>query len=238
MKPIEEIISQVETTAKQEFTFTETQHINSITLAEGELDAAVVVSNILFLRILQLERVIINDGKRAAAKVFRLYREVAQTFAKQTNAYFEIHSSNSFMLIYPGPREEARQVVKYAMQLTHILTESFKAYADAFKQTDFTIGIDHGRILGTNEGRIIWQGICIDKAKKISELCAKPLRIGISGMVYSVLEETDKVTVRRILGIPQKEEIWMRNSYDFVGVHKHYYTTRHTEAYEPQSKVD
>lgn len=235
MKPIEEIISKVETTARQEFSFIETQHIGSITLLEEQLDSAVVVSNILFLRIQQLERVINSDGKRAAAKVFRLYREVAQTFAKQTKAYFEIHSSNSFMLVYPGPREEARRVVKYAMQLTYILTESLKAYADEFKQTDFTIGIDHGRILATNEGRLIWQGICIEKAAKISELCAKPLRIGISGMVYSVLEESDKVITRRILGIPQKEEIWTRNSYDFVGSHKHYYTTRHTEAYEPQS---
>lgn len=238
MKPIDEIINKVKTTTQQDFVFTEKQHFDDITLSEEQLEAIVVVSNVLFLRINQLPKVINNDGKRAAAKIYRLYRQVAQTFAEQTHAHFDIYDPCSFLLIYPGSREESRQTVKYGMQLAHILTNSLNEFSSQFNQTDFTIGIDHGRILGTNEGKIIWQGICIEKAKRISEMCAKPLRIGISGLVYSILEESDKVVVRRILGIPQKEEIWMRNSYDFVGAHKHYYTTRHTEAYEPQENID
>ena len=238
MKLIEEITNQVRNTIQQEFSFSETQHIDEKVLLEEQLEAIVVVSNILFVRINHMAELIQSDGKRAAAKLFRIYRQVAQNFAAQTQAHFEIYDPCSFILIYPGSRETAKVVVKHAMHLTHILTDSLKSYSDQFNRMDFTIGIDHGRLLGTNEGRIVWQGICIEKAKKISELCSKPFRIGISGLVYSVLDESDKVVTQRILGIPKKEEIWIRNSYDFVNEHKHYYVTRHTEAYEPLNDID
>lgn len=239
MKTNDEIISQVEKTIQQEFTFSETRHIEGKTLSQEQLEAIVVVSNVLFVRINQMATVVDSQGKRAAAKIFRLYRQVIQKFAELTQAHFEIYDSCSFLLIYPGPHEEAPKAVKRAMQLTHILTDSLKAYAEQFNQMDFAIGIDHGRILGTNEGRIIWQGMCIEKAKKISEMCLKPYRIGISRMVYSILEENDKVITKHILGmIPQKEEIWLRNSYDFANAHRHFYVTKHTEAYEPQENID
>lgn len=239
MKTNDEITSQVEKTIQQEFTFSETRHIEGKNLSQEQLEAIVVVSNVLFVRINQMATVVDSQGKRAAAKIFRLYRQVIQRFAELTQAHFEIYDSCSFLLIYPGPHEEAPKAVKRAMQLTHILTDSLKAYAEQFNQMDFAIGIDHGRILGTNEGRIIWQGMCIEKAKKISEMCLKPYRIGISRMVYSILEENDKVITKHILGmIPQKEEIWLRNSYDFANAHRHFYVTKHTEAYEPQENID
>ena len=239
MKTDNEFTSQVEKTIQQEFTFSETRHIEGKTLSQEQLEAIVVVSNVLFVRINQMATVVDSQGKRAAAKIFRLYRQVIQKFAELTQAHFEIYDSCSFLLIYPGPHEEAPKAVKRAMQLTHILTDSLKAYTEQFNQMDFAIGIEHGRILGTNEGRIIWQGMCIEKAKKISEMCIKPYRIGISRMVYSILEENDKVITKHILGmIPQKEEIWLRNSYDFANAHRHYYVTKHTEAYEPQENID
>lgn len=239
MKTDYEFTSQVEKNIQQEFTFSETRHIEDKTLSQEQLEAIVVVSNVLFVRINQMATVVDSQGKRAAAKIFRLYRQVIQRFAELTQAHFEIYDSCSFLLIYPDPHEEAPKAVKRAMQLTHILTDSLKAYAEQFNQMDFAIGIDHGRILGTNEGRIIWQGICIEKAKKISEMCLKPYRIGISGMVYKTLDETDKVVTKRILGmIPKKEEIWLRSSYDFANAHRHYYVTKHTEAYESQENID
>lgn len=239
MKTNDEITNQVEKTIQQEFTFSETRHIEGKTLSQEQLEAIVVVSNVLFVRINQMTTVVDSEGKRSAAKIFRLYRQVIQKFAELTQAHFEIFDSCSFLLIYPGQHEEAPKAVKRAMQLTHILTDSLKAYAEQFNQMDFAIGIDHGRILGTNEGRIIWQGMCIEKAKKISEMCLKPYRIGISRMVYSILEENDKVITKHILGmIPQKEEIWLRNSYDFANAHRHFYVTKHTEAYEPQENID
>lgn len=239
MKTDYEFTSQVEKNIQQEFTFSETRHIEGKTLSQEQLEAIVVVSNVLFVRINQMATVVDSQGKRAAAKIFRLYRQVIQRFAELTQAHFEIYDSCSFLLIYPGPHEEAPKAVKRAMQLTHILTDSLKAYAEQFNQMDFAIGIEHGRILGTNEGRIIWQGMCIEKAKKISEMCIKPYRIGISRMVYSILEENDKVITKHILGmIPQKEEIWLRNSYDFANAHRHFYVTKHTEAYEPQENID
>ena len=238
MKTDNEIISQVEKTIQQEFTISETRHIEGKTISQEQLEAIVVVSNVLFIRINQLETVIDSEGKRSAAKIFRLYRQVLQKFAELTQAHFEIFDSCSFMLIYPGSREEARKAVKRAMQLAHILTNSLKAYTKQFNKMDFTIGIDHGRLLGINEGRIIWQGICIEKAKKISKMCTKPYRIGISGVVYRALEEDDKVITKHFLGIPRKEEIWMRNSYEFVNAHRHYYVTKHTEAYQPQENQE
>lgn len=239
MKTDYEFTSQVEKNIQQEFTFSETRHIEGKTLSQEQLEAIVVVSNVLFVRINQMATVVDSQGKRAAAKIFRLYRQVIQRFAELTQAHFEIYDSCSFLLIYPGPHEEAPKAVKRAMQLTHILTDSLKAYAEQFNKMDFAIGIDHGRILGTNEGRLIWQGICIEKAKKISEMCLKPYRIGISGMVYKTLDETDKVVTKRILGmIPKKEEIWQRNSYDFSNEHRHYFVTKHTEPYQPQENID
>ena len=212
MKTDYEFTSQVEKNIQQEFTFSETRHIEGKTLSQEQLEAIVVVSNVLFVRINQMATVVDSQGKRAAAKIFRLYRQVIQRFAELTQAHFEIYDSCSFLLIYPGPHEEAPKAVKRAMQLTHILTDSLKAYAKQFNKMDFAIGIDHGRILGTNEGRIIWQGMCIEKAKKISEMCLKPYRIGISGLVYKTLDETDKVVKKRILGmIPKKEEITKLN---------------------------
>ena len=239
MKTDYEFTSQVEKNIQQEFTFSETRHIEGKTLSQEQLEAIVVVSNVWFVRINQMATVVDSQGKRAAAKIFRLYCQVIQKFAELTQAHFEIYDSCSFLLIYPGPHEEAPKAVKRAMQLTHILTDSLKAYTEQFNQMDFAIGIEHGRILGANEGRIIWQGMCIEKAKKISEMCIKPYRIGISRMVYSILEENDKVITKHILGmIPQKEEIWLRNSYDFANAHRHFYVTKHTEAYEPQENID
>ena len=239
MKTEDEIKSLVEKTIHQDFTFSETHHVEDKLVSQDQLEAIIVVSNVLHVCINQMTAIIDSQGKRAAAKIFRLYRQVIQKFAELTQAYFEIYDSCSFLLIYPGPHEEAPKAVKRAMQLTHILTDSLKAYAKQFNQMDFAIGIDHGRILGTNEGRIIWQGMCIEKAKKISEMCLKPYRIGISRMVYSILEENDKVITKHILGmIPQKEEIWLRNSYDFANAHRHFYVTKHTEAYEPQENID
>lgn len=239
MKADEEIIKQVKEIITQDFSFLETKDIQSEAISQEKLEAIVISSNVLFVHVKQLMNITENQGKRFAAKIFKLYRQVIQVYAEQTNAIFEIYDPNSFLIIYPGQKEEARIAVKHAMHLTHILTETLKAYAEHFNQMDFAIGIDHGRILGTNEGRIIWQGMCIEKAKKISEMCLKPYRIGISRMVYSILEENDKVITKHILGmIPQKEEIWLRNSYDFANAHRHFYVTKHTEAYEPQENID
>lgn len=236
MKPIDEIINKIGTTSQQEFKFTDAQHLDEFSLSEDQLEAIMTASSVMFVYVLQLPQVINEEGKRAAAKAFRMYRQAVKSFAEQTHAHFDIYDPCSFLLIYPGPREEARKVVKLAMQLSGILTKCLNEFPNQFSLTDFTIGIDHGRVLGTNEGRIIWQGICIEKAKRISEMCSKPYRIGITGLVNSILEESDKVVEKHILGIPKKEEIWIRNSYDFFGEHKHYYVTRHTEEYQPQDQ--
>lgn len=237
MKANEEIIKQVEEIIEQDFTFLEAKNIQSKAISQEELEAIVVSSNVLFIQIKQLINITESQGKRFAAKIFKLYRQVAQKYAEQTNAIFEIYDSNSFLIIYPGQKEEARIAVKHAMHLTYILTETLKAYADHFNQMNFSIGIDHGRILGTNEGRLIWRGICIEKAKMISELCIKPYRIGISESVYRTLKDGDKSITKHFLGIPKKEAIWERNSYDFHNVHKHLYTTRHSEVYNPQDDI-
>lgn len=234
----EEIINLTKKTIQQDFTFSETQHIEGKAVSQDQLEAIVVDSNVLFVHINKMMDIADSQGKRFAAKTFRLYRQVAQKFAELTHAHFEIYDSSSFLIIYPGKTEEARIAVKRAMQLAYILTDSLKAYAKQFNQMNFSIGIDHGRILGTNEGRIIWQGTCIDKAKKISEMCIKPYRIGISRLVHSVLIEDDKVITQHFLGIAKKEEIWERNSYDFLNAHRHYYVTKHTEAYQTEENID
>ncbi|MCQ2302135.1 MAG: hypothetical protein MJZ94_05875 [Bacteroidales bacterium] len=237
MKADEEIIKQVKEIITQDFTFLETKDIQSKAISQEKLEAIVISSNVLFVHVKQLMNITENQGKRFAAKIFKLYRQVIQVYAEQTNAIFEIYDSNSFLIIYPGQKEEARIAVKHAMHLTHILTETLKAYAEHFNQMNFSIGIDHGRILGTNEGRLVWRGICIEKAKLISELCIKPYRIGVSESVYRTLEEEDKSITKHILGIPKKEAIWERNSYDFHNVHKHLYTTRHSEVFNSQDDI-
>lgn len=237
MNTVNEIVRQVEDSINQDFTFIESSDVQGNAISQDRFEAIVMTANVLFIHINQLSNIVESQGKRFAAKIFRLYRQVTQKFAEQTKAHFEIYDSNSFMIIYPDEIVEARYAVKRAMNLVYIFTNMLKARNDQFCQMDFTIGIDHGRILGTNEGRLVWRGTCIEKAKKISEVCLKPFRIGISGKVYSSLKEEDKNITKHILGIPKKEAIWERSSYDFHNIYKHLYSTRHDEAYFPQDNI-
>lgn len=237
MKTNDEIISKVKESIQQDFTILETSQIQNQEISEDKLEAIVVVSNVLYIHVNEMTTLVNSQGKRYTAKIFRLYRQVVQKFAEQTHGYFDIYDIGSFLIIYPGQLSEARIAVKRARQLTYILTESLKEYGKQFNQLDFTIGVDHGRVLGTNEGRFIWYGICINKAKRLSEICLKPYRIGISGTVFKALEDEDKYITTRILNIPRKKEIWERNSYDFLHAHKHYYATRYPEEFDSLDNI-
>lgn len=225
----EEILSKITVLSQQEVNFTETSNLNEVhNLAEG-LNCIVTTATVFHVGLKNIPYLIKNEGKRSAVKTYQMYHQALQSFAEETQGSLVDYDCKSFLIIYPSSHKDINAHIKNALKLSYILGKLLPKKIEKIGNTDFGIGIDHGRIMGvkSNNG-IHWYGICIDKAATIGSLCLKPSYVGISGLIYSELDEELKIHTNHILGIPKKENAWQKGSYQFENEHKHYYTTHHT----------
>lgn len=224
----EEILSKTATISLQEVNFAETSNTKDIGKLDDNLSTIVTNATVIHVKLKNLQYLTKNEGKRSAVKSYKIYHQVLQIFADETHADLVDHDTKSFLLIYPSSHKDISTIVENAMKLSYVLGRLLPKNIDKFASIDFGIGIDHGRIMGTksNNGNH-WYGICIDKAAVIAGLCLKPSYVGISGLVYSELNEDLKIHTSHILGIPKKENAWQKGSYQFENEHKHFYTTHH-----------
>lgn len=226
---IDEILSRAIELRDKEFAITETSNLSEVNNLNNEMSAIVSSATVLYINLKNMPYIIKNDGKRAASKTYKIFHEVLEIFAKETNAYLIDHNSSSILMVYPSSIKEIDTHIENAFKLSYVLGKELVKNITQFGSLNFSIGIDHGRILGTkcNNG-ILWYGTCIDKAAAISELCLKPSYLGISGLIYSEISENLKTITRHILGIPKKEPAWVKGSYQFENERKHYYSSNHT----------
>ena len=228
MSLIDEINNKIESLQNEEYSILETKEIDAFDQLNDGLSAIVTNATVLYINIKNIPFFTKNDGKRVASKIYKTYQEVLSLFAKETNGVFACYTNSSFLVFYPESIKNIDTHISNSFKLSYIIGKVLPQKHPQFSGVDISIGIDHGRILGTKcyHGRL-WYGTCIDKAIAISNMCTKPSYLGISRLIYSEIGEDLRTITHRVMGFSKKEMAWQKGSYYFENENKHYYSTRH-----------
>lgn len=214
-----------------EFNYIETQDVNDASKIDLGCSGIYMEATVLFFAIKNLDFILKEHGRRKVAQIYTMFKELLTTMAGQKGGFINCYSPNTFLIIYPGREENQPMAVKNAMQITHALTEEFKRYFTDIRGLEFSMGLDHGHIMGTKNvsdngiEQLSWYGSCIYKAMRISKECSRPYYVGISRTLYHSLDQDMRNVQRRILGIKKNIEVWTRVSYQFENNKKHLYQT-------------
>lgn len=225
--------------SEDEFNYIETKDITKADEIDYGCSGVYMEGTVVFLEIKNLPYILKENGRRKAAKTYTMLHTVISSIAEKTGAFVNTFSPSSILVVYPGKEEANRNAVRGAMRIAYALSDAFKHHFADFGM-EFSIGIDHGHIMGTknlsdnNNDHITWFGSCIYKAMRICRECARPFYIGISGSIYHNLEEDLRISERRILGIRKRVEIWTKVSYQFENVKKHLYQTNHKISFDEE----
>ncbi len=219
--------------ADAEFEYIETKDVNDAAKIDLGCSGIYMEATVVYFEIKNLAYILKENGRRKTAMIYTMYKEVITAIAEQTGAFVNCFSPFAFLIVYPGRDESLPQGVKGALKIAHALSEDFKEQFAGINGVEFSMGLDHGHIMGTknmsdngNE-HISWFGSCIYKATRIAKECARPFYVGISGVIYHSLGEDMRIATRRILGIKKNVEIWTKVSYQYENVKKHLYQTNH-----------
>lgn len=219
--------------ASAEFNYIETKNVTDANKIDDGISGIYVEATVLYFEMKNISYLLKENGRRKIAQAYTMYKEVLSAIAEGTNCFVNCFSPGAFLVVFPGKDESLTEGVKYAMKVTQALTEDFKHQFSHIPGLEFSIGLDHGHIMGTkclsdcDYERISWFGSCIYKAMRICRECARPFYIGVSGSIYHSLGEEYRIAERRILGIKKKVEIWTKVSYQYENVKKHLYQTNH-----------
>lgn len=219
--------------ADAEFEYIETKDVNDAAKIDLGCSGIYMEATVVYFEIKNLAYILKENGRRKTAMIYTMYKEVITAIAEQTGAFVNCFSPFAFLIVYPGRDESLPQGVKGALKIAHALSEDFKEKFASINGLEFSMGLDHGHIMGTknmsdngNE-HISWFGSCIYKAMRIARECARPFYVGVSGVIYHSLGEDLRIATRRILGIKKNVEIWTKVSYQYENVKKHLYQTNH-----------
>ncbi|MBQ0128297.1 MAG: hypothetical protein KBT57_00525 [bacterium] len=228
MSLIDDINNKIDSLQNEEYSIIETKEMNAFDDLNDSLSAIVTSATVLYINIKNIPFFTKNDGKRAASKIYKMYQEVLRLFANDTNGVFACYTNSSFLVFYPSSIKDVDIHITNAFKLSYIIGKILPQKHPQFSSVNITIGVDHGRILGTkcDHGRL-WFGACIDKAAAISDACTKPSYLGISRLIYSEIGEDLRTITHHVLGFSKKEMAWQKGSYQFENESKHYYSTRH-----------
>lgn len=197
-------------------------------------------ATVVYFEIKNIPFMLKEHGRRKVAQAYTMYREVLGAIAEPHGAFVNAFSANAFVIIYPGKEDTFKTACRGAMKIASAITETFKSQFNLMSGLEFSMGIDHGHIMGVKNlsdndiGRITWFGTCIYKAIRIARECARPFYVGISGNIYHSLDEDLRVQTRRILGIKKRIEIWNKVTYQFENVKKHLYQTNYKMSIEEE----
>ena len=219
--------------ADAEFEYIETKDVNDAAKIDLGCSGIYMEATVVYFEIKNLAFILKENGRRKTAMIYTMYKEVITAIAEQTGAFVNCFSPFAFLIVYPGRDEALPQGVKGALKIAHALSVDFKEQFAGINGLEFSMGLDHGHIMGTknmsdngNE-HISWFGSCIYKAMRIARECARPFYVGVSGVIYHSLGEDLRIATRRILGIKKNVEIWTKVSYQYENVKKHLYQTNH-----------
>lgn len=205
--------------SEAEFQYIESNDISRASELDHNCTGIYMEATVIYFAIKNQSFIIKEHGRRKMAKIHTLFHEVISAIAKQNGCFVNCYSPETFLIVYPGKEESVSVAVRTAMKIAFALSDTYKPlYAD-IPSIEFSMGIDHGHIMGTKSiteiesDHITWFGSSIYKAKAISKESARPYHIGVASIVFHNLEENLKIKEKRILGIKKTVELWNKVSY-------------------------
>ena len=219
--------------ANAEFEYIETKDVNDATKIGLGCSGIYMEASVIYFEIKNFVYVLKENGRRKMAQTYTMFKEVLAAIAEQDQAFVNCFAPNAFLVVYPGRDESMAMAVKGALKIAQALSEDFKQQFSGITALEFSMGLDHGHIMGTKNSsdngleHLTWFGTCIHKAMRIAKECSRPFYVGISGSIYHGLGEDLRIVTRRILGIKKSVEIWTKITYQYENVKKHLYQTNH-----------
>ncbi len=235
-----ELSEQLTKYAEAEFDYIDTKDIARADDIDYGCSGVYMEGTIIYLEIKNLPYILKESGRRKAAQAYTMMHAIATSIAQKTGAFVNCFSPNALLVVFPGKEETYSAAVKSAMRLSHALSESFKQQFAGIKGLEFSMGLDHGHIMGTKNlsdtgyDHITWFGSCIYKAMRICKECARPFYVGISGSIYHNLDDSLRIAERRIIGIKKKVDVWTKVTYQYENVKKHLYQTNHRISFDEE----
>ena len=216
-----------------EFDYIETFDVKRESEINLDCSGIYMDSTVIYFEIKNIAYMLKENGRRKVAQAYTMYRTVLAAIAEQTGGFVNCFSPNAFLIIYPGKEESIEKAIKGALKISYALGETYKSQFSHIASLEFSMGMDQGHIMGTKnlsdngKEHLSWFGTCIYKAMRISKECARPFYVGVSGAIYRNLDDSMRITTRRILGIKKSVEIWTKVTYQYENVKKHLYQTNH-----------
>ena len=239
MSFIKDIFQKTTELSDAEFDYSITSDFNFIDSLNEDCTAIVMEATVVYFEIKNIP-VLLKTGKRHAARVYKIYYNALHEICKHTGGFFNCYSPTSFLMIYPKEKFDLATVVNIAMKTADLISIGLREPIEKLCHNNFSIGVDHGNILGTKtlcngkSNQIVWFGRTIEKAITISSLSQRPFFVGISSKVFHDLDESMTKTTKHILGIKKEVDVWTRMSYQFENVKKHLYQTNFHKSFEEE----
>lgn len=227
----EDLTAKLEALSTAEFDYVETRDINRVSEIDLGCSGIYMEATIIYFEIKNLYYVLKEQGRRKAAQTYTMFREVIAAIAKRDGAFVNCYAPNAFLVVFPGKEENMNTAVKCAMRITQALSDDYKQKFAHIQGLEFSMGLDHGHIMGTKTlsdtdmEKLTWFGTCIFKAMRVSKECSRPFYIGVTSLIYHDLSEDMRINTRRILGIKKSVDVWTKVTYQFDNVKKHLYQT-------------
>ena len=217
--------------AEAEFEYVETKNLNDVSKIDLGCSGIYMEATVIYFEIKNLAYILKENGRRKMAQTYTMFKEVIAAVTEQDGAFVNCFAPNAFLVVYPGRDDSLEPAVKGAMRIAHALSDDFKHQFSSVVGLEFSMGLDHGHIMGTKNlsdhgtEHLTWFGSCIYKAMRIAKECSRPYHVGISGTIYHSLSEDMRITQRRVLGLKKTVEMWTKVTYQYENVKKHLYQT-------------
>lgn len=241
MSLIPTILEKTNALTDAEFQYTNSSNFSLIDNLDNDCTGLVMEATVIYFEIKNLSA-LLKTGKRLTAKVYKIYYNTLKEISTETEGFLNCCSADSFLLIYPKEQHHVNEIVEIAMKIADLLSVKLREVLEKSTTISFAMGIDIGNILGTKVtcdygySQVIWFGTAINKATAICHECNRPYFVGVSGTIFNHLDDSLKITTKRILGIKKQVDMWSRNSYMFENEKKHLYQTNFHKSFdeEPQ----
>jgi class 3 adenylate cyclase len=238
----EDLTEKLSALSTAEFDYIETRDINRASDIDLNCSGIYMEATIIYFEIKNLNYMLKEQGRRKVAQAYTMYREVIGAIVEREGAFVNCFAPNAFLVVFPGKEDDMSPAVKCAMKIVHALSEDYKQKFEHIVGIEFSIGIDHGHIMGTKNlsdigmEHLSWFGTCIFKAMRVAKDCSHPFYIGITSLVYHNLSEEMRISTKRILGLRKSVDVWTKVTYQYENVKKHLYQTNHKLPIDDEEK--
>ena len=181
----EELSTKLMAYADSEFDYIETKDIKNVSKIDLGCTGIYMEGTIIYFEIKNLPYLLKENGRRKVAQTYTMFKEVLSAVTEEDEAFVNCFSPKAFLIVYPGRDESMEVAVKGALRIAHALSEDFKQSFSDIQGLEFSMGLDHGHVMGTKNlsdnsyEHITWFGSCIYKAMRIASECSRPFYVGL-----------------------------------------------------------